>query len=93
MIAHMLSNKKLNLRLTELFIRGRKLNISPAFIKQSYFSVSINIRSNSRHYLIMKIPNKEELQETAFYYSSNIDFKDYKSFKKLHCETIFFLRY
>ena len=89
----MLSNKTLNLRLTELFTRARKLNISPAFIKQSYFSVSINIRSNSRHYLIMKIPNKEELHETAFNYSSNIDIKDYKSLKKLHCKTIFFFRY
>ena len=38
-IADMLTNKKLNLVLTELFIRGRKLNISLIFIMQSYFSL------------------------------------------------------
>ena len=36
-IADMLTNKKFNLVLTELFIRGRKLNISLIFIIQSYF--------------------------------------------------------
>ena len=35
-IAHMLSNKKLNPMVTELFIRGRRLNISLVFITQSY---------------------------------------------------------
>ena len=39
MIVDMLSNKKLNPTITELFIRERKLNISPAFITQSYFAV------------------------------------------------------
>ena len=37
MIADMLSNKRLNLIVTELFIRSRKLNISIVFITQSYF--------------------------------------------------------
>ena len=37
MIADMIQNKKLNSIVTELFIRGRKLNISLAFITQSYF--------------------------------------------------------
>ena len=40
MIADMLSNKKLNPIVTELFIRGRKLNISLVFITQSYLAVS-----------------------------------------------------
>ena len=44
MIAGMLSNKKLNLIVTELFIRRRKLNISLVFITQSYFAVPKNIR-------------------------------------------------
>ena len=35
----MLSNKKLNPIVTELSIKGRKLNISLVFIRQSYFSV------------------------------------------------------
>ena len=39
MIADMHSNKKLNPIITELFIRGRKLNISLVFITQSYFAV------------------------------------------------------
>ena len=55
MIADMLSNKKLNLIVTELF---RKLNISLVFITQSYFAVPKNIRLDSTHYFIMKIPNK-----------------------------------
>ena len=39
MIADMLSNKKLNPAITELFIKGRKSNISVVFITQSYFAV------------------------------------------------------
>ena len=39
MIADMLSNNKTNPIVTELFIRGRKLNISLVFITQSYFAV------------------------------------------------------
>ena len=62
MIADMLSNKDLNPVATELFIRGRKLNISLVFITQTYFAVPNNIRVNSTHFLIMKIPNKQQLQ-------------------------------
>ena len=58
MIADMLSNKKLNPIVTELFTRGRKLNISFVFIMQSYFAVLKNTRLNSTHYFIMKILNK-----------------------------------
>ena len=39
MIADMIHNKKLNSIVTELFIRGRKLNISLVFVTQSYFKV------------------------------------------------------
>ena len=62
LIADMLSNKKLNPIVTELFIRGRKLNISLVFITQSYFTIPKNIRPTSTHYFVMKIPNKRELQ-------------------------------
>ena len=62
MIVHMLSNKKLKPIVTELFISGRKLNISLVFITQSYFAVPKNIRLNSAHYFIMKIPIKRDLQ-------------------------------
>ena len=62
MIADMLSSDKiLNPTVTELFIRERKLNISLVFITQSYFPVPKNIRLNSRHYFVMKIPNKRKL--------------------------------
>ena len=54
----MLTNKKLNLIVTELFMRGRKLNISPVFIIQSYFPIPKNIILNSTHYFVMKVPNK-----------------------------------
>ena len=62
MIADILSNRKLNSVVTELSMRSRKLNISFVFISQSYFAVSKNIRLNSAHYFILKIPNKLELQ-------------------------------
>ena len=69
MIADMLSNKTLNPIVAELFIRSRKLNISFVFIAQSHFTVPRNIRLNSTHYLIRKIPNKREVQQVAFNYS------------------------
>ena len=72
-----LSNKKLNPIVTELFLRGRKLNISLVFIMQSYFAVLKNIRLNSTQYFAMKIPNKKELQQIAFNHSSDIDFQDF----------------
>ena len=76
MIADMISNNKLNPIVTESFIRGRKLNISIVFIMQSYFKVPKDVRLNSTHFFIMKIPNKRELQQTALNHSSDIDFKD-----------------
>ena len=60
-IDDMLSNKKINPIVTELFIKDKKLNISLGFITQSYFAASKNIRLNSTHCFIMKIPNKQEL--------------------------------
>ena len=62
MIADMINNKKLNSIVTELFIGSRKLNISIVFITQSYFKVPKDVRLNSTHFFIMKIPNKRELQ-------------------------------
>ena len=82
MIADMINNNKLNSILTELFIRGRKLNISIAFITQSYFKVPKGVRLNSTHFFIMKIPNKRKLQQTALNHSSDIDFKDFMNIYK-----------
>ena len=74
MIADMNNNKKLNSVVTELFIRGRKLNISLVFIMQSYFKVPKDVRLNTTHFFITKIPNKRELQQIAINHSSDIDF-------------------
>ena len=71
MIPDMLTNKNLNLVVRELFIRGKKLNISLVFILKSYFAVVKNIRLSFTHYFIMKI------QQIAFNNSSDIDFKDF----------------
>ena len=51
MIADMINNKKLDSIVTQLFIRGRKLNISIVFIIQSYFKVPKDVRLNSTHFL------------------------------------------
>ena len=58
MIADMINNKKLNSVVTELFTRGRKLNISLIFIAQSYIKVPKEVRNNSTYFFIMKIPIK-----------------------------------
>ena len=83
MTADMINNKKLNSILTELFITSRKLNISFVFITQSYFKFPKNVRLNSTHFFIMKIPNKREFQQTALNNSSDISTKDFiKIYKK-----------
>ena len=76
MIADMINNKKLNSIVTELFIRGRKLNISLIFITQSYFKVPKDARNDSTIF-IMKIPNKRELMQIAINHSSNINTKGF----------------
>ena len=92
MIADMINNKKLNPKITELFIRGRKLNISIVFVTQLYFKVPKDVRLNSTHFVIMKISNKGELQQIALNHSSDIDFKDFmKMFKKYTAEPYSFL--
>ena len=77
MIAGMINNKKLNSIVIELFIRGRKSNISLIFITQSYLKVPKDVRLNTSHFFIMKIPNKRELQLIAINHSSDINAKDF----------------
>ena len=77
MIADIMSNKKFQAAVKELFIRCRKLNISLVFVTQSYFSVPKYVRLNSVHNLIMKIINKKELQNIAITNSADIDYKDF----------------
>ena len=79
MIADMIHNKKLNSIVTELFIRGRKLNISLVSITQSYFKVPKDVRLNTSHFFIAKIPNKRRLQQIAINHSSDINTKDFSN--------------
>ena len=58
LVTDMFSNKNLSPILTELFITGRKLDISHVFITQSYFAVL-----NCTHHFIMKSPNKQEINK------------------------------
>ena len=60
-----------------MFIRCRQLSISLVFITQSYFSVPKDVRLNSTHYLIMKINNIRELQNTAINHSADIEYNDF----------------
>ena len=93
MIADMINNKKLNPIVTGLFIRGRKLNISFVFITQSYFKVPKDVRLNSTHFFIMKIPNKRELEQIGLNHSSDMDFEDfmkiYKKYTRIQSHIIF----
>ena len=61
------------------------------FSLQSYFAVPKNIRLNSIHYFIMKIPNKREFQQTALNSLRDIDFKNFINlYKKMYCKAILF---
>ena len=75
MIADIMTNKKFQAVIKELFIRCRKLNISLVFITQSYFSVPKDVRLNSTHHLIMKINSKRELQNIAINHCADIHSK------------------
>ena len=77
----MLNNEKLNPIVTELFIRGGKLNIS-VFITQSYLAIPKNTRLNSTHYFIMEIPNKQDFQQIVVNHSWDIDFQDFMNLYK-----------
>ena len=92
MIAGMINNKRLNSLVTELFIRGRKLNISLVFITKSYFKVPKDVRLNTSHFFIAKIPNKRELQQIAINHSSDINTKDFANiYRKCTAEPYSFL--
>ena len=75
MIAGIIHNKKLDSIVTELFIRGRKLNASLVFTTQSCFTVPKNVRINASHFFIAKAPNERELKQIAIDHSSDISTK------------------
>ena len=76
MIADIMTNKRVESIIKELFIRCRKLNISLVFITQSDFKTPKDARLNSTHYLIMKIHNRRELQNIAIDHSADIDYRN-----------------
>ena len=84
-IADIKANKKLSAIVAELFLEGRKLNISLVFISYSYFKVAKTIRLNATYYFLMNLPNKRELQQIASNHSSDIEVKEfmklYKNYK------------
>ena len=91
-IADIMTNKKFQAIIKELFITCRKLNSLLVFIRQSYFSVPKEVRLNSTHYLIMKIPSKRELQNIATNHSADIDYIDFmKIYKKCTSKPYSFL--
>ena len=92
MIADIIKNKKLHSIVTALFIRGRKITISLVFITQSYFKVPKDVRLNTTHFFIAKIPNKRELQQIAINHSSDINTKDFANiYRKCTAEPYSFL--
>ena len=94
MVADMINNKKRNPMVTELFVRGRKLNILIVFITQSFFFFKVpkDVRLNSTHFFIMKIPKRRELQQFALNHSSDIEPKDFmKIYRKCTAEPYSFL--
>ena len=75
-----------------MFIRGRKLNISLIFITQSYFKIPKDVRLNTSHFFIAKIPNKRELQQITTNHPSDINTKDFASiYRKCTSEPYSFL--
>ena len=92
MIGDMINNKKLNSIVTESFIRGRKLNIALVFIVQSYFKIPKDVRLNTTHFFIAKIPNKKELREIAINHLSDISTEDFiNNYRKCTAEPYSFL--
>ena len=63
MIADMIHNQKLNSIVTELYITGRKLNISLVCITQSYFKVPKDVRLNTSLFLLQKSLTKENFNK------------------------------
>ena len=77
MVAGIIRSEKFKAIVKELFIRCTKLNISIAFIMQSYFRTPKDARLNSTHYILMKIGSKKELKSVAEENSGQLDFKDF----------------
>ena len=77
MISHVMSHRKAQQVLKELFTRCRKINVSLIFITQCYYSVPNTVILNCTHYILFKLNNKRQLQNIAINHSSDIDYKEF----------------
>ena len=92
MLAGMIHNKKSDSVVTELFIRGRKLNIYLVFITKSYFKVPKDVRLSTTQFFIAKILDERELKQTEINHSSDISTKDFADiYRKCTVEPYSFL--
>ena len=92
MITDILMNKKIQVRIKEMFIRCRKLNISLIFITQYYFFIPRDVRLNTTHYFIVKVNKQIELQNITRSHSADIDYIDFmKIYRKCTREPFNFL--
>ena len=89
MISHVMSDKKAQKILKDLFIRCRKLNISLCFLTQSYFSVPKYVRLNCTYYISFKLNNKRELQNIAINHSADINYNDFIKIYRQFIEDLF----
>ena len=89
MIVDMIHNRKLNSIVTELSIRGRKINIPLTFIIQSYFEVPKDATLNTSHFFIANISNKRELQQIAINHSSDINTKDFANIYRKYTDELY----
>ena len=93
MIVDMRNYKKVNPIVSELFIRGRKLNISLAFIAQSYFSMPKDTILICTHYFVIKFQINKNLNKLHPKIYQILTFKTlliFNLYKKKYCKTIFF---
>ena len=83
MISHVMSDRRAQQILKDLFIRSRKLNISLCFLTQCYFSIPKDVRLNCTHYILFKLNNRIELKNIAINHSADIDYKDFIKIYKI----------
>ena len=93
MITDMLSNKKLNLIVTELFLKGKKPNISLVFITQSYFTVPKSVRQNSAHYFIIKFQTNKKFNKLHLIIHQISTVEVLWIFTKIYWKIMFFFSY
>ena len=89
MIADVETKKKVSPIVTELFLRGRKLNISLVFISQSYFKMPKTIRLTATDYFIVNILDKRELEQVVSNHSTDTEFKDFMELSKEYAKKLF----